>query len=79
MIKSISLESISISPSNASINQSQTQQFTATGTYSDGSSKNITTERYLDFDEHLSCNRWREQRTRKRDSRRHLSGHCEAR
>ena len=42
VIKSISLQSISISPSNASINQSQTQQFTATGTYSDGSSKNIT-------------------------------------
>ena len=43
VIKSVSLQSISVSPSNASISQSQTLQFTATGTYSDGSSKNITT------------------------------------
>ena len=43
VIKSVSLLSIAVSPSNPSINQSQTQQFTATGTYSDGSTKNITT------------------------------------
>ena len=41
--KSVSLQSISVSPSNPSINQAQTQQFTAKGTYSDGSSKDITT------------------------------------
>ncbi len=43
VIKSVSLQSIAVTPSNPSINQSQTQQFTATGTYSDGSTKNITT------------------------------------
>jgi trimeric autotransporter adhesin len=43
VIKSISLQFIAVSPSNSSINQSQTQQFTATGTYSDGTTKNITT------------------------------------
>jgi len=37
------LQSIAVSPANPSINTSQTQQFTATGTYSDGSTKNITT------------------------------------
>jgi hypothetical protein len=39
----VTLQSIAVSPTNPSINPSQTQQFTATGTYSDGSSKNITT------------------------------------
>jgi hypothetical protein len=32
-----------VTPSNPSISPSQTQQFTATGTYSDGSTKNIST------------------------------------
>jgi uncharacterized protein YjdB len=41
-IKAITLQSIGVSPANPSISPSQTQQFTATGTYSDGSSKNIT-------------------------------------
>ena len=41
--KGVYLQSIAVSPSNSSLSQSQTQQFTATGTYSDGSSKNITT------------------------------------
>ena len=40
---SATLQSVAVSPSNPSINKSQTQQFTATGTYSDGSTKNITT------------------------------------
>ncbi len=43
VVKSISLQSIAVTPSSPSINQSQTQQFTATGTYSDGSTKDITT------------------------------------
>jgi uncharacterized protein YjdB len=38
----ITLQSIQISPSPASISLGQTQQFTATGHYSDGSTKNIT-------------------------------------
>ena len=42
-VKSITLQSIAVSPSNPSVSQSQTQQFTATGTYSDNSTKNITT------------------------------------
>ena len=37
------LQSIAVAPANPSISPSQTQQFTATGTYSDGSTKNITT------------------------------------
>ena len=37
------LQSIAVTPSNPSISPSKTQQFTATGTYSDGSTKNITT------------------------------------
>ena len=43
IVKGISLQSIAVAPSNPSVSQSQTQQFTATGTYSDGSTKNITT------------------------------------
>ena len=43
VVKSITLQSIAVAPSNSSLSQSQTQQFTATGTYSDGSTKNITT------------------------------------
>ena len=43
VVKSITLQSIAVAPSNPSVSQSQTQQFTATGTYSDGSTKNITT------------------------------------
>ena len=41
-VKSITLQSIAVAPANPSISPSQTQQFTATGTYSDGSTKNIT-------------------------------------
>lgn len=37
------LVSISVAPANASITAGATQQFTATGTYSDGSTQNITT------------------------------------
>jgi uncharacterized protein YjdB len=37
------LESIAVTPSTASVIVANTQQFTATGTYSDGSSQNITT------------------------------------
>ncbi len=37
------LQSISISPSNASIAQNTAQAFTATGNYSDGSTKDLTT------------------------------------
>jgi chitodextrinase len=37
------LRSIAVAPANPSINPSQTQQFTATGAYSDGSNRNITT------------------------------------
>jgi uncharacterized protein YjdB len=37
------LESIAVTPGTASIIASTTQQFTATGTYSDGSTKNLTT------------------------------------
>ena len=36
------LESIAVTPANASINNGATQQFTATGTYSDGSMQNLT-------------------------------------
>ena len=43
VVKSVTLQSIAVSPTNSSVSQSQTQQFTATGTYSDGSTKNITT------------------------------------
>ncbi len=39
----VTLQSIAVTPSNSSVSQSQTQQFTATGSYSDGSTKNITT------------------------------------
>src|SRR6516162_5084372 len=39
---SVTLQSIQISPSAASISLGQNQQFTATGHYSDGSSKDIT-------------------------------------
>ncbi|PYX51407.1 MAG: ATP-dependent DNA ligase, partial [Acidobacteria bacterium] len=42
-VNAITLQSIATTPSNPSIFQSQTQQFTATGNYNDGSSKNITT------------------------------------
>jgi uncharacterized protein YjdB len=37
------LESIAVTPSTASIIAAETQQFTATGTYSDGSTQNLTT------------------------------------
>lgn len=37
------LESIAVTPSTASIFAASTQQFTATGTYSDGSTQNLTT------------------------------------
>ena len=47
VLKSITLQSIAVAPSNPSVSQSQTQQFTATGTYSDGSTKNITTSCHL--------------------------------
>ena len=36
------LNSITVTPSNAQIAKGTTQQFTATGKYSDGSSKNLT-------------------------------------
>ncbi len=42
VIRSITLQSIAVTPSNSSVSQSQTQQFTATGSYSDGSTKSIT-------------------------------------
>jgi uncharacterized protein YjdB len=38
------LQSLAISPSSASVAMSQTQQFTATGTYSDGSTQNLTSQ-----------------------------------
>jgi hypothetical protein len=37
------LQSIAVTPANPSIAKGLTQQFTATGTYSDGSTQNITT------------------------------------
>ena len=37
-----SLQSIAVTPSNPSVMQGQTQQFTATGTYSDGTTANLT-------------------------------------
>jgi tetratricopeptide (TPR) repeat protein len=40
---SASLKSIAITPATASIAKSGTQQFTATGTFSDGSKQNVTT------------------------------------
>ena len=43
VVNSITLQSIAVAPSNSSVSQTKTQQFSATGTYSDGSSKNITT------------------------------------
>ena len=42
-VSTATLQSIAVTPSNPSISPSKTQQFTATGTYSDGSTKNITT------------------------------------
>ncbi|MGA2609100.1 MAG: Ig-like domain-containing protein, partial [Terriglobia bacterium] len=42
-VTAATLKSIAVTPANPSISQSQTQQFTATGTYSDSSTKNITT------------------------------------
>ena len=42
-VTAATLQSIAVTPSNPSISPSKTQQFTATGTYSDGSTKNITT------------------------------------
>ena len=39
----VTLKSIAVTPSSPSINVGSTQQFTATGTYSDNSTKNITT------------------------------------
>ncbi len=62
-VKAAALQSIAVSPSNPSINQSQTQQFTATGTYSDGSTKNITTSVSLDLFQHRCCVDRREHRT----------------
>jgi len=38
------LQSISVTPLNASVEVGQTQQFTATGTFSDGSSRNLTNQ-----------------------------------
>jgi len=38
-----SLTSIKVTPANPTITQGQTEQFTATGTYSDGSMQNLTT------------------------------------
>src|SRR5439155_13753081 len=38
------LASIAVTPANPSITQGKTQQFSATGTYSDGSTKNLTTQ-----------------------------------
>ena len=38
------LQSIAITPANATIQTGATQQFTATGTYSDGSTQNITSQ-----------------------------------
>jgi TolB protein len=38
------LKSIAVTPANASIRQDGTQQYTATGTYSDGSTADLTTE-----------------------------------
>jgi|SRR5215469_16850929 len=42
-VASGTLNSISISPTNATISVSSAQQYTATGTYSDGTKRNITT------------------------------------
>ena len=39
------LTSIAVTPANPSISTGTTQQFTATGTYSDQSTQNITTDR----------------------------------
>jgi uncharacterized protein YjdB len=43
-VTSASLTSISVTPTNPSIAQGTTQQFTAIGTYSDGTSWDITSE-----------------------------------
>src|SRR5439155_25471968 len=43
VISSSVLQSITVSPSAPSIAKGQTQQFVATGTYSDGSTQNLTT------------------------------------
>lgn len=40
----VSLSSITVTPANVSITKNGTKQFTATGNYSDGTSKDITTE-----------------------------------
>ncbi len=42
-VTAASLVSISVTPAGAQINQGTTQQFTATGTYTDGSTSNMTT------------------------------------
>ncbi|WP_198152144.1 beta strand repeat-containing protein [Granulicella tundricola] len=39
----VTLSSITVAPSSASIAKGNTQQFTATGTYSDGSTRNVST------------------------------------
>jgi hypothetical protein len=41
---SVTLSSIALTPANVTIQSSSTQQFTATGTYSDGSTQNISTQ-----------------------------------
>lgn len=38
------LQSIAVTPANSSISYGSTEQFTATGTYSDGSTQNVTTQ-----------------------------------
>ncbi|HUI46754.1 MAG TPA: Ig-like domain-containing protein [Nitrospirota bacterium] len=43
MVKPATLVSVAITPTNPSIAMGSTQQFTATGTYSDGSTQNLTT------------------------------------
>ncbi|MBN2160453.1 MAG: Ig-like domain-containing protein [Spirochaetes bacterium] len=43
-VRRISLRSIDVAPSSATKNPGETQQFTATGTYSDGTTQDLTTQ-----------------------------------
>ena len=43
-VTAATLQSIAVTPANPSIAKGLTQQFTATGTYSDGSTQNLTTQ-----------------------------------
>ncbi len=54
-VTAATLQSIAVTPANPSIAKGATQQFTATGTFSDGTTQNLTSHGHVEFWHHATA------------------------